>query len=329
MPLDLRDLAVSHDVDVKEGRAAGMVRRVRPVHSQATHHAVRSHCRFHNLAIDIFTQDPTERRDHVRATPAPVGMVVVSPSGVVGEELPERVKVLGGECRPDLFGHRVERLRLTDWKIKTAAAGRPAGNNADALVDEAATVGAMHLHAETVSLVGYHNRSSCPGARSGTPHRRPWLFRHPRRRIHVRRSCALEHRTVDELLLAARSRLDRVAPCDLETEISAGALVVDTRPLEQRDRDGALPGAVVVDRNVLEWRLDPASSTRIAEMTGYDRRVIVVCNEGYSSSLVAATLQELGLSRATDLIGGYQAWRQLQPSISNTEEQGDSAGVTH
>jgi len=122
----------------------------------------------------------------------------------------------------------------------------------------------------------------------------------------------LEHRTVGELLLAARTRLDRVAPRDLESAMSAGALVVDTRPLEQRERDGELPGAIVIDRNVLEWRLDPASATRIAEMTGYDRHIIVVCNEGYSSSLVAATLQDLGLSRATDLIGGYQAWRDLQ-----------------
>jgi rhodanese-related sulfurtransferase len=90
--------------------------------------------------------------------------------------------------------------------------------------------------------------------------------------------------------------------------MAEGALVIDTRPVEQRRRDGALPGAVVIDRNVLEWRLDPASDHRIAEIDGYDRRIIIVCNEGYSSSLAAATLQDLGLHRATDLIGGYQAW---------------------
>jgi rhodanese-related sulfurtransferase len=118
-----------------------------------------------------------------------------------------------------------------------------------------------------------------------------------------------EPRTIDELLAEARARLDRVLPEALEAERAGGALVVDIRPVEQRTRDGELPGAVVIDRNVLEWRLDPASPNRIAEATGYDRRVIIVCNEGYSSSLAAATLQEIGLRRATDLDGGFQAWR--------------------
>jgi len=114
--------------------------------------------------------------------------------------------------------------------------------------------------------------------------------------------------TVDELLARARGRLDRVGPDDLAGEQAAGALVVDVRSAEHRRRDGELPGAVVVDRNTLEWRLDPASSHHIAEATGYDRRVIVVCDEGYSSSLAAATLRDLGLHRATDLVGGYRAW---------------------
>jgi rhodanese-related sulfurtransferase len=122
----------------------------------------------------------------------------------------------------------------------------------------------------------------------------------------------MEHRTVDELLASARARLQRVAASDLDAELAAGALVVDTRPWEQRRRDGALPGAVVIDRNVLEWRLDPASSVRIPEVDGYDTRIVVVCNEGYSSSLGAATLQDLGLHRATDLIGGFQAWTDLK-----------------
>ena len=106
-----------------------------------------------------------------------------------------------------------------------------------------------------------------------------------------------------------RARLERVAPEDLSAEIRSGAVVIDVRPADQRARDGALPGAVVVERNVLEWRLDPASPDRIAEVTGYDERIIVACNEGYSSSRAAAILQDLGLHRATDLIGGYQAWR--------------------
>ncbi len=92
-------------------------------------------------------------------------------------------------------------------------------------------------------------------------------------------------------------------------EITAGALVVDIRPIEQRQRDGDLPGAVVVDRNVLEWRLDPTSPHRIPEAGDPLRRVIVVCNEGYASSLAADTLRRLGLERATDLAGGFQAWR--------------------
>lgn len=94
--------------------------------------------------------------------------------------------------------------------------------------------------------------------------------------------------------------------------MAAGALVVDTRPVDQRDRDGDLPGAVVIDRNVLEWRLDPSSPHRIPMADDHARRIVAVCNEGYSSSLAAHTLQRLGLSRATDLIGGFQAWSALR-----------------
>ena len=119
--------------------------------------------------------------------------------------------------------------------------------------------------------------------------------------------------TIDELVAAARARLERVAPEALESERLAGALIVDIRPLEQRQTDGALPGALVIDRNVLEWRLDPTSDHRVAESSDHDQRIVLVCNEGYSSSLAAATLQDLGLRRATDLIGGFQAWRALQP----------------
>jgi len=113
---------------------------------------------------------------------------------------------------------------------------------------------------------------------------------------------------VDGLLARARSRLDRVAPEDLAAEAAAGAIVVDIRPVEQRLRDGELPGAVVIDRNVLEWRLDPTSAFRLSFADDPDARVIVVCNEGYASSLAAATLQDLGLRRATDLAEGYQGW---------------------
>lgn len=114
---------------------------------------------------------------------------------------------------------------------------------------------------------------------------------------------------IETLLADARRGLERVQPGDLMAEITAGALVVDIRPIEQRQRDGDLPGAVVVDRNVLEWRLDPTSPHRIPEAGDPLRRVIVVCNEGYASSLAADTLRRLGLERATDLAGGFQAWR--------------------
>lgn len=117
---------------------------------------------------------------------------------------------------------------------------------------------------------------------------------------------------VDRLLAAARARIaPRVSAGDLEAEMAAGALVVDTRPAFQRERDGDLPGAVLVERNHLEWRLDPTSPHRIAEATGPDRRIVVVCDEGYSSSLAAASLRDLGLTAVTDLDGGYQAWRRL------------------
>jgi rhodanese-related sulfurtransferase len=129
------------------------------------------------------------------------------------------------------------------------------------------------------------------------------------------------HRTVDDLLADARTRLERVQPEELAAAQAAGALVVDTRPDDQRARDGGLPGAIVIDRNVLEWRLDPASPHRISEVTDHDCWIILVCNEGYSSSLAAATLQELGLRRATDLVGGYQQWSR---SISAPPRQHDT-----
>jgi rhodanese-related sulfurtransferase len=117
---------------------------------------------------------------------------------------------------------------------------------------------------------------------------------------------------IDVLLESSRRDLDRVEAADLAAEVAAGALVVDTRPSEQRRRDGELPGALVVDRNVLEWRLDPTSPHRLPEATSADQRVIVVCNEGYGSSLAASSLRSLGLHRATDLVGGYQAWLRTQ-----------------
>ena len=111
--------------------------------------------------------------------------------------------------------------------------------------------------------------------------------------------------TIDELLAAARAGMPRVPPEALSREQVTGALVVDIRPVDQRQRDGELPGALVIDRNVLEWRLAPSSPNRVVDIDD-GRKVIVICNEGYQSSLAAATLRQLGVDGATDLIGGYQ-----------------------
>jgi rhodanese-related sulfurtransferase len=121
-----------------------------------------------------------------------------------------------------------------------------------------------------------------------------------------------EPAAIDVLLAGARRDLERVHPADLASEVAAGALVIDTRPVDQRRADGDLPGALIIDRNVLEWRLDPTCPHHIPEASSSEVRIIVVCNEGYSSSLAAATLRRLGLRRATDLIGGFQAWKQFR-----------------
>ena len=114
---------------------------------------------------------------------------------------------------------------------------------------------------------------------------------------------------VDRQLARARAAIaPRPGPGDLAAVWAAGGLVVDIRPVELRERDGEMPGALVVDRNVLEWRLDPTSPDRLAALTGPDQPVVLFCDEGYASSLAAAGLRDLGLRRATDLDGGYQAW---------------------
>ncbi|WP_309055897.1 rhodanese-like domain-containing protein [Streptomyces sp.] len=115
---------------------------------------------------------------------------------------------------------------------------------------------------------------------------------------------------IDELLERVRSGLDRIEPRAAYEAYRAGdALLVDTRYAALRERDGLIPGALVVERNELEWRLDPLGSHRAAEAVGHDLRVVVLCNEGYASSLAAESLRRLGLHRATDLIGGFQAWK--------------------
>ena len=114
---------------------------------------------------------------------------------------------------------------------------------------------------------------------------------------------------IDEVLKRARSRLLRVEPHQAAAEFDRGALLIDTRTETQRAKQGEIPGAIVIDRTVLEWRLDPTSPSRIPEVKDHQVRVIVVCAEGYSSSLAAASLQDIGLVNATDVIGGFQAWK--------------------
>ena len=114
---------------------------------------------------------------------------------------------------------------------------------------------------------------------------------------------------IDDLLAAARARLHRLDPIAVSGALTTGAILVDIRPAAQRAEHGEIPGAIVIERNVLEWRLDPRSDARLPFADRYDLEVIVTCQEGYTSSLAAAALQDLGLHRATDLAGGYAAWR--------------------
>ena len=115
-------------------------------------------------------------------------------------------------------------------------------------------------------------------------------------------------RSIDELLDDARSRITRVTPLEAAARSAAGAVLVDIRPAAQRGREGEVPGALVVERNVLEWRFDPQSDARLPQATGYDVEVVVLCSEGYTSSLAADALRALGLTRATDVVGGFAAW---------------------
>ncbi|MFJ2817954.1 rhodanese-like domain-containing protein [Streptomyces sp. NPDC087294] len=116
---------------------------------------------------------------------------------------------------------------------------------------------------------------------------------------------------IDELLDRVRATYTRVSPPEAAEASAAGdALLVDIRYAALRDRDGLIPGALVIERNELEWRLDPRGSHRVPEATGHDLRIVVICNEGYASSLAASSLHQLGLHRATDLTGGFQEWRR-------------------
>jgi rhodanese-related sulfurtransferase len=116
--------------------------------------------------------------------------------------------------------------------------------------------------------------------------------------------------SIDQVLAAARARLRRLSPQEAQDALTKeGATLVDIRPEAQRAIEGCIAGAVIVERNVLEWRFDPASSSRLPVASNHDLQVIIFCSEGYTSSLAAVSLQDLGLHRATDMVGGFQAWR--------------------
>ncbi|GAA2892437.1 hypothetical protein Acy02nite_63200 [Actinoplanes cyaneus] len=124
-------------------------------------------------------------------------------------------------------------------------------------------------------------------------------------------------RSIAEILDEARTRLDRLGPLETDAAIRDGAILIDIRPAAQRAEHGEIPGALIIERNVLEWRLDPRSDARLPFADSYDLPVIITCQEGYTSSLAAAALQDLGLHRATDLDGGFRAWKEAGLPTTN------------
>ena len=130
-------------------------------------------------------------------------------------------------------------------------------------------------------------------------------------------------RTIDQVLAEARTRLDRLTPRQALRAVTAGAVLVDIRPAAQRIAEGEIPGALIVERNVLEWRFDPASAARLPH-AGYDAHVIVFCSAGFTSSLAAAALQDLGVRHATDLDGGFLAWQAAGLPVVSAGHSSDS-----
>ncbi|HKT05349.1 MAG TPA: rhodanese-like domain-containing protein [Rugosimonospora sp.] len=131
-------------------------------------------------------------------------------------------------------------------------------------------------------------------------------------------------RGIDEILAVARARLDRYDPWRAARARQAGAVLVDIRPAAQRAGTGVIPGALIIERNVLEWRFDPESDARLPMADRYDLPVIVYCQEGYTSSLAAAALQDLGLFRATDLDGGITAWQRAGLPVAPSPDHPDT-----
>jgi rhodanese-related sulfurtransferase len=140
-----------------------------------------------------------------------------------------------------------------------------------------------------------------------------------------------KRRTLDELLDAARSQIARLQPVDAQAAAKQGALLIDIRGQVDRERDGIVPGSVHIPRTVLEWRLDPESPWRNPHVGGVDQQIVLICDHGCSSIFAAATLVELGFERASDVVGGFAAWREAglptAPSPPYLRERGEPAGM--
>ena len=129
--------------------------------------------------------------------------------------------------------------------------------------------------------------------------------------------------SIDDLLAGARARIDRFEPWLAHALADVGSVIVDIRPQSFREAEGTIPGALIIERNVLEWRFDPRSDARLP-IASYDLPVMLVCNEGYASSLAAATLRDLGIHRAGDVVGGFRAWRAAGLPVGDRSELRDS-----
>ena len=131
-------------------------------------------------------------------------------------------------------------------------------------------------------------------------------------------SSAFTSTSIEAVLRAAQERLDRLTPQQAADEQAEGALIVDIRSEVERRAEGEIPGSLILERNVLEWRLDPTSSWRIAEAVDHSLRAIILCPEGYVSGLAAVALRDIGLYRATDVVGGFAGWRKAGCPIVRT-----------
>jgi rhodanese-related sulfurtransferase len=152
------------------------------------------------------------------------------------------------------------------------------------------------------------------------------LFRLTLRYLMSRPNLPPGAKSIDQILADARSRLDRVTPeVAQESDRIRNAILIDIRPQAQRQNFGEIPGALIIERNVLEWRLDPQSDAHLKDVPGigtYDVEPIIFCQEGYTSSLAAAALQDLGLTKATDMVGGFRAWKEAGlPTTVRAENQ--------